>query len=175
MPFQVVNGVRLPVPDGYQYVTNPGSMSPPTLQPIPGYVPGQTSATGTPPVPITPVAPPATPLTPNQLAWQNAQNAYAAQKKDVLQTYGITPQGGIDPNNRFGLVRQTLGRYAQQLELARMANQGRGIGHRGLANRPQRLIRFMLGATSSDQSRRFLASLADIENRVNTLGPRPTT
>lgn len=146
------------------------------LYPGPTEAQKQQMGVGTPGTPPTPtVTPPVAPLTPNQIAWQNAKTAYEARRSQLMNQYGLTKEGKIDPNNTYGSVRQMLTRYGQQLELARQQASSQGLGHHGLANRQQHLIRYLIGASSNQLGQQFLGQLGDIENRINTLGPKPVT
>lgn len=173
MPLVTINGVQVYLPDGYTYGTSPGSVATPALN-----VPGQAqqpapipSPPGTTPAPVP--QPYTGPLTPSQQAWQNSKQILEGKRKQLLQNYGLTEKGQLDPNNRFGQARQLLGRYGQQLELARMENAGRGIGKHGIAQQRSSLVRNLMGAASYALTQNFLGQLAGIDMDIGKLGVRP--
>lgn len=133
------------------------------------------TTTGSTPTPTPQPTP--TPLSPNQLAWQAALNAQQARRKQLFQQYGLLESGAIDPNNRFGAVRQNLSGYGRQLELAKAAAQAQGFTSRhGFQNAPQRLIRYLLGAQSAALSRNFLTGLGNVDAQIAaTQASRPNT
>ncbi len=165
MPLITYNGQTIWVandpPAGYTYPATGRSSSP---QPVP--IAGAT--TGTPPAPVP--QPLTTPLTPQQAAYNSSLQQYQSQRKQLFQQYGLLENGQIDPNNQYGQTRQLLDRYGQQLELARMANAGRGIGTHGLANQRDKLIRHLLGGASYALTTDFLGKVAGIDFNIGRLG-----
>ena len=88
-----------------------------------------------------------------ELAWQQAQSNLAAQRGQMLQSYGFMPNADnsgimVDPNNQYGQYQQTLLANQQGAQAADQAMTNRGFSGPGIAGAAEHMAQAAAGARS---------------------------
>lgn len=180
-PYVNSPGVRKPAPNakpsiiqpnkGYGLL-NPGTTyTPPptqTTQPAPQPpVPG-----GTPPQQTAASAPQGTSLpyagvylerqNDAEKAYENAQTQLQATHSALYHRYGLLDNGQVDPFNRYGEYQTMLGSEGADLDAAREAAIGRGLGSGGLARQGESALRQQQGAEQLGFQQQVLGADSDL-------------